>query len=290
MRVVVKAPAKINLTLDIVGKRDDGYHLLQSVMQSVDLCDRVTVSNDNTGKGIRVECGGDSPVIENNIAHTAARKFFEASGIKPQDISVKIEKKIPVSAGLGGGSADAAAVLFALDKMYDHNLTKEDMLKLASEIGADVPFCLSGGTAFTEGIGGIISPMNNLPECYLVLVKPGEKLSTAEMYKKFDNEPSDLKVENKKFSHAVQRGNLNEIGNYTGNVFEKYAPVETTEKIHGIMQKCGATGCSLTGSGPTFFGIFESHSDASSCAEILKKEFNKVYIAQPKNCGCEIEK
>lgn len=290
MRVVVKAPAKVNLSLDITGTREDGYHLLKTVMQSIDLCDTVTVSDEGKeDSGITVVCDGDIPDIERNIAYKTAEAYFEAVEKKIPDVTIKIKKKIPVAAGLGGASADAAAVLIALDKIFDYPLTDDEMLELATSIGADVPFCMCGGTAVAEGIGGLISPLPDMPECYFVLVKPCNKTSTAEMYRLYDKKGSTQTVDVDDMIDAICSADLEETGKSMGNVFEELYGMDMYEDIRKIMKENNALGMGLTGSGPTYVGIFESKSDASDCVSDLKKEYDDVYIAQPQNSGCYID-
>ena len=290
MRVVVKAPAKVNLSLDITGTREDGYHLLKTVMQSIDLCDTVTVSDDGKeGSGITVICDEDVPTIEKNIAYKTVEAYFETVEKEIPDVVVKIKKKIPIAAGLGGASADAAAVLMALDKIFDYPLTDDEMLDLATSIGADVPFCMCGGTAVAEGIGGLISPLPDMPECYLVLCKPCNKTSTAEMYRLYDKKGSTQTVEVEDMIDAICSADLEGIGDTMGNVFEELYGDGMYADIRKIMKENNALGMGLTGSGPTYVGLFENKSDASDCVSDLKKEYDDVYLTEPLNSGCYID-
>lgn len=290
MKVVVKAPAKVNLSLDITGTREDGYHLLKTVMQSVDLCDTVTVSDDaKEGSGITVICDGDIPDVEKNIAYGTVKAYFESNETEVPDVTIKIKKKIPIAAGLGGASADAAAVLIALDKIFDLPMSDDEMLELATSIGADVPFCMCGGTALAEGIGGLLSPLPDIPECYFVLVKPCNKTSTAEMYRLYDKRGSTKLVNVDDMVDAICSGDAEEIGKTMGNVFEELYGPEMFAEIRKTMKENGALGVGLTGSGPTYVGMFENKSDAADCMSELKKEYDDVYMAQPQNSGCYID-
>ena len=172
MKLTVNAPAKINLTLDIIGRRNDGYHLVKMLMQSVDVCDTVTVWDD-ADSPIQVFCNREEiPVSEANTAYRAAQAFFEAAKIENPCIGIKIKKRIPMAAGLAGGSADAAAVIVALDRMFETRLSEAELTDIGERVGADVPFCIFGGTMLAEGIGTILTPLPDLPDCYIVLSKP----------------------------------------------------------------------------------------------------------------------
>ena len=172
MKVNVDAPAKINLFLDIRGKRSDGYHIVSMVMQSISLCDEITVSRTDDGD-IKIVCSDENiPLDETNTVYKAVELFFKETEKENKGIEIKIKKNIPTEAGLGGGSTDAAAVLHALNKLYDTELSRKELAEIGAEIGADVPFCVYGGTMSASGIGTILSPLPDLPECYLVIVKP----------------------------------------------------------------------------------------------------------------------
>ena len=173
MKVNVDAPAKINLFLDIRGKRSDGYHIVSMVMQSISLCDEITVSRTDDGD-IKIVCSDENiPLDETNTVYKAVELFFkETEKRKIRALRLRLRKNIPTEAGLGGGSTDAAAVLHALNKLYDTELSRKELAEIGAEIGADVPFCVYGGTMSASGIGTILSPLPDLPECYLVIVKP----------------------------------------------------------------------------------------------------------------------
>ena len=172
MKVNVDAPAKINLFLDIRGKRSDGYHIVSMVMQSISLCDEITASRTDDGD-IKIVCSDENiPLDETNTVYKAVELFFKETEKENKGIEIKIKKNIPTEAGLGGGSTDAAAVLHALNKLYDTELSRKELAEIGAEIGADVPFCVYGGTMSASGIGTILSPLPDLPECYLVIVKP----------------------------------------------------------------------------------------------------------------------
>ncbi|WP_294911766.1 4-(cytidine 5'-diphospho)-2-C-methyl-D-erythritol kinase, partial [uncultured Eubacterium sp.] len=187
MKTEVKAYAKINLLLDIVATRKDGYHDLFMIMQSVGIYDTVTVSKQK-GRKITLSCNLDSiPVDEKNIAYKAAVAFFDAYKIKNTGIHIDIVKRIPHAAGLAGGSADGAAVIKALNEIYKTNLSDKELCKIGVKVGADVPFCITGGTLLSQGIGEVLTPVKPLRRCFIVLAKPDFGVNTGYAYKQFDN-------------------------------------------------------------------------------------------------------
>ena len=183
----IKANAKINLTLDVLGKRDDGYHLIDSVFQSVSLGDIVTVNKCDV---IRVDCTDSTICDESNIAYKAAKMLKDEFNL-PGGISIQLKKVIPVAAGMAGGSSDAAAVLVALNKLYETNLSEDELCEIGLSVGADVPFCIIGGTARVGGIGEKMEKLPDMPQCAIIIIKHGQKLSTADMYRQVDAYPQD---------------------------------------------------------------------------------------------------
>lgn len=277
----IKAYAKINLTLDVCGRRADGYHLLDSVMQSISLHDTVILDRAD---GISVDCPALQLSGEKNIAAVAARRFFAFTGVGG-GAHITIEKRIPQAAGLGGGSADAAAVLYGLDRMYKTDLSPESLCELALPVGADVPFCLIGGTARVGGIGEDITRLSPLCDCFFVLVKCGEKPSTAEMYRRLDalplHHPDTAGAVN-----AVRRGALKELGSRIGNSF---SAVCDTGKISEIFAQTDPLGISLSGSGPVVYAIYETVGQAQLAEKVLKTENIDFLTAVPSSRGVLIE-
>ncbi len=278
MAVRVKAAAKINLYLDILARLDNGYHSLFMLMQSIDLYDVITVE---TAPQITIACSdADIPSDKANIAHKAATAFFNACGIDG-GAKIYIEKNIPSAAGLAGGSADGAAVIAALNKLYDTNLTETEMCKIGVKVGADIPFCLTGGTRLAQDIGGVLSDLPPLPDCFFVLAKPSCGVSTREAYSAFDScenirHPSCVRVLN-----AAATGNLNGIIENCGNVFEQFVEVPERIEIKKIMRKHNSLLSQMSGSGPTVFGIFTAEQDATTCANELKNIIKDVFICRP---------
>lgn len=274
----LRANAKINLTLDICGVRADGYHIISSVMQSVSLCDFVEI---NKACDISVLCSNSTLCGENNIAQKAAKSFFEYTCVSG-GAEIKIEKHIPCAAGLGGGSADAAAVIVGLDKLYATNLKTEELCQIALKVGADVPFCIVGGAAKVGGIGDEITPITPLENCAFVLLKQGQKLSTGDMYRKLDEKPyAPPKTES--LVDAIKCGDITEVANYMGNAFSTVCDISKEKEL---LLKTKPLGICLSGSGPTVFAIYNDEKSAKSAANILG---DNAYFALPSKFGVETE-
>lgn len=281
MRVNIDAPAKLNLFLDIRGKRNDGYHIVSMVMQSVSLYDEITVSDTDDGE-ISIICSDDSiPIGECNIAYKAARMFFEATETHNKGIEIKIKKNIPAQAGLAGGSTDAAAVLLALNKMYETGLSKKELADIGANVGADVPFCIYGGTMTAGGIGTILSPLPDLPECYFVIVKPKIGISTKDAYDKSDSPEFEAIKGMDRITEAICESNIKSVAKNLYNKFEVVTDLPEIETIKSAMMKCGALGAAMTGSGSAVFGIFENSSERDDCARRLEEQYKSVFTAEP---------
>lgn len=291
MKVVLKASAKINLLLDILGRRDDGYHLVQMIMQSVDLQDTVTIISTENPEEIKVICAGngDVPEDETNTAYKAAKRFFEETGVEKTGISIKIKKRIPVAAGLAGGSADAAAVIAGLNELFHCGLDDDKLADIGEAVGADVPFCLQGGTMLAEGIGTILSPLPDMPACFIVLCKPESGVSTAEAYRDFDSLPSCDHPDFEDMSDAICIRSLEEIGKSVANVFEQSTKLSEISAIKQTMNSFGAVGACMSGSGPTVFGLFENRGDADRCCSELRDSYPFAVICEPCSDGLEID-
>lgn len=279
-RLKIIANAKINLTLAITGKREDGYHLIDTVMQSVSLGDIVTLKK---AKGISVNCKGVAVSEEDNIAYKAAKLYFEETGLNG-GVYIKIKKNIPDAAGMGGGSADAAAVLVGLNKIYNTNLNTAKLEQIALRLGADVPFFIKGGTMRAEGIGEILTEIPPFSKGYFVLVKDGKKPSTKEMYSRVDNENPPM-PDNDSFINALENADLDKASGYFENSFSiVWKENKTIQKLLDL----GAVAASLSGSGPTNFGWFKDEKTAISAFKAIKKEGIEVYLAKPLNKALEI--
>ena len=282
MRTTVRAAAKINLFLDITGKRSDGYHIVNMVMQSVSLYDEVTVTIEKGDGEINVSCTDESiPCDETNTAYQAVKAFFEYAQIKPKNVWVKIKKRIPSQAGMAGGSTDAAAVLVALNEMLDTGFSQDELAEIAENIGADVPFCIYGGTMTASGIGTILTPLPEMPECYIVVVKPDIKISTKEAYEKSDSMGYEQCRSVESMADAICRGDIKAVGKALYNKFEEVVEVPEIDVIKQCMKDYGAEGALMTGSGSAIFGIFEEKSDADDCVNELERHFENVWLTEP---------
>lgn len=278
----ILAPAKINLSLDIVGHRSDGYHTLDMVMQSISLFD--TVSVERTGKGlIEVMCSEkDVPCGSDNTVHRAAAAFFEAMKTLPESgLLFHIEKHIPRQAGLGGGSSDAAAALLLLDQMYRTSLSKVELREIGLSAGADVPFCVEGGTALVRGIGEIIEPVAPMRECSIVVCRPDVGISTKEAYDAYDHKKTVKAPHTPAVLSALKADNLPILGAALGNAFEGADTPTEISKIEAEMLRFGATGARMTGSGSAVFGLFENPAQAELCLSNLLKNYSAAFLCGP---------
>lgn len=288
MSITIKAYAKINLLLDILGTLPNGYHNLYMLMQSVGIYDTVTISETGNGE-IEIECDVPGiPLDEKNIAYKAAVSFFKYTKIKNPGISIEIKKGIPHAAGLAGGSADGAAVVTALKAIFAPTLSDRRVLEICSKFGSDVPFCALGGTMLAQNTGTVLTylPQLNLP--YIVVVKPERSVSTAAAYAAFDKAGHIRHLDRIGIFNAVINGDNETLYNRIGNVFEQFIDVPERVTIKTVMRKHNAKSSCMSGSGPSVFGIFEKKEDAENCAEELKKDFPQTFLCESKACGCEI--
>lgn len=263
-KLTVKANAKINLTLNITGKLPNGYHTLRSIMQSISLHDIVTVEI-TAGGGIEVLCGGGIPSGEQNIAFKAAEAFFRSADIANSGVKITIEKHIPSEAGLGGGSADAAAVISTLNKLFGCGLSQEKLCEIGASVGADVPFCIVGGTALCEGIGEVITPLSAL-SCGCVLIAKGRLgVSTKDAYAKIDS--ADIAHAPWESSDFI--GCFESWAKLCSNDFEAVSRNPEVKTIHSEMNSYGASLAQMSGSGSAVFGLFADRTNADNCRKKL---------------------
>lgn len=276
----VNAYAKINLSLDITGRREDGFHTLDTVMQAVSLCDTITLTpTREPGVSLRTNFRY-LPVNEKNTAYRAASLFFEHCGSSGAGVQISILKRIPSRAGLGGGSADAAAVLRGLNELYGAGLSQETLLELGAQIGADVPFCLHGGACRCTGVGERLEPVTPLPDCFLVICKPPAGMSTPRAYALLDQSPPARTQGTPKLLEALESGDLRRIGKALSNRFDDAMRLMQVRKIKQIMLSAGAAGALMTGSGSAVFGLFSSEEAAKSCGSLLSEQ-GEVFFAKP---------
>ncbi len=281
--VSLKAFAKINLNLDITGVSNDGkYHTVEMILQSVDLYDTVTVSIDDE---ISVKCNHNLPENEDNIAYSAAKAFFEETEISG-GAYIKIKKRIPSAAGLGGGSSDAAAVIVALNQLYNTNLETSQLEAISEKVGSDVPFFINGGAQLAEGRGTILTPLPEIPECAFLIIKDGFKLSTGEMYKRFDSLTDVTHPQTNQLVDAICEGDLMEMSKNMQNVFEPLYD-DSIQIIKNKLVENGALCAALSGSGPSVFGLFETLSQAKEAQDVLEKEYEDIFVCEPTKSGSE---
>ena len=275
--------AKLNLTLDVLGKRDDGYHDLQSVMQTISIRDDVEI-DIGTGKPWKLLCSDESiPTDETNLAWKAAKVYCDTMKKDPNGLEIRIIKRIPSGAGMGGGSADAAAVLRALNRHYGEPLSIFALAELGAQVGSDVPFCVLCGTAMVEGRGERLRKLPDMPDCIFVVVKPEFSVSTPELYKKIDEVAIAKRPDNKAMESALIAGDLLKVSHNLCNVFD---PVVTDEHlelnyIKSLFHQYGAVGYQMTGSGSAVFAIVSEFEVAAVICNMLKENYSKVYIGKP---------
>lgn len=271
-RITVKANAKINLTLGITGKRDDGYHEIDTIMQSVSICDIIKISKSDT---ISVVCYSGGIDGQENIAYSAARLFFDVNGLSG-GAQIEITKNIPIAAGMGGGSADAAAVLCALNDMYGTCLTDDRLCDMAIKLGADVPFFIKGGTQRARGIGEKLTSIEPLGNCWILIAISESKSSTAEMYRKLDS----MKIILPDTETAIKAIADNNIPLLADNIVNSFSAVWDSE-LKNLIASTGALGVSLSGSGPAWFGIYDDLNKTENAMAVLKSHNINCFITRP---------
>ena len=278
-----KAYAKLNLTLDVLGKRPDGYHDLKSVMQTISLHDWVALDL-HTGEGWKLTCNReDIPCDSRNLAWKAAALFCTELGKDPEGITIRMEKHIPSGAGMGGGSADAAAVLRMLNRYYGHPLTPEELAALGAKVGSDVPFCVLGGTVLCEGRGEVMRPLPDMPKCVILGCKPEFSVSTPVLFRKLDGVEIARHPDNDAMEQAISAGDIPAIAREIYNVFDPVVS-EDHPQIGHIKSVCdahGALASQMTGSGSVVFAILPDRASAERAAQALKKTYSQVFLAEP---------
>lgn len=278
--IKLRAFAKINLSLDVLGTLDNGYHEVKMVMQTVSLFDNVELTK--TDSGISMECSARFlPTNSDNLAYRAAEAFFAETGIKG-GVKIYLKKHIPIGAGLAGGSSNAAAVLKGLNKLYDARLSTRKLCEIGTRLGADVPYCIIGGTRLAEGIGEKLSPLPRLPFCHIVLVKPAFSISTKWAYANIDACENLVHPPTDKLIEALEKGDLRSVCENMGNVLEdvSIAHYPILQNVKRELLELGAIGSQMSGSGPTVFGIFEDEEKARNAKEILWKKYKTVYVCR----------
>ena len=275
--------AKVNLTLDVLGKREDGYHDLKSVMQTLSIRDDIEI-DVGTGKPWRLECSKEGiPTDERNLAWKAAKVYCDTMKKDPNGLTIRITKRIPSEAGMGGGSADAAAVLRALNRHYGDPLSIVALAELGAQVGSDVPFCVIGGTAMVEGRGERLRKLPDMPDCFFVVCKPDFSNSTAELYRKLDETAIAKRPNHQAMESALLAGDLGRICENIWNVFDPVVTAEHLELnyIKSIFNSYGAVGYQMTGSGSAVYAIVPSFEYAAVICDMLRGNYPQIFIGKP---------
>ena len=279
----VKAYAKLNLSLDVLGKRPDGYHDMRMVMQTVNLTDAIRLEI-GTGQPLHMGSNlGFLPANESNLAAAAALRLCEATGVDAGGLSIDLEKTIPVCAGLAGGSADAAAVLRGLNQLLDLGLPGERLEEIGALVGSDVPYCVRGGTALAEGRGEILTDLPSLPDCLVVLCKPAFSVSTPELFRSLDGCRIRRRPDTAGLLAALESGDLPGVARRMYNVFEDALPARRAQEIDAVknvMIQHGALGASMSGTGPTVFGLVTQRDAAQGAWAALKEQYPETFLAE----------
>ena len=281
--ITIQAPAKLNLTLDVLGRREDGYHDLKMVMQSITLADRLTL-RPGRAPGIQVSSSFHFlPTGEKNLAGKAAVCFYQALGCPARDLDISITKHVPVCAGMAGGSSDAAAVLRALNRLEGDPFSPEELAHVGEAVGSDVPYCVLGCTALAQGRGEVLTPLSPLPHCWVVACKPDFPVSTPELFARIDSCRIRRRPDADGLMAALEQGDLMEVARRMYNVFEDVLPERQLARVADIKNTLiqqGALGANMSGTGPTAFGLFSSQSQAQAAYDVLKQRYQEVFLAE----------
>lgn len=284
--IEVKARAKINLTLDVLGKRQDGYHNIKTIMQSIRLYDKITVSRIE--EGIKIICNPNSPLPsekmplgEGNTAYKAARLFKDRYCIK-DGVKIVIEKNIPIASGLAGGSSDAAAVLKGLNALFKCKATEDELISIGCNVGSDVPFCIKSGTVLAEGIGDVLTELNKLPVTSVLLVIPDIEISTGQVYGKFDFTLINTRPDIELLLDAVIKGDITTLAKNMVNVLETVTLREYPQlsSIKERLIELGALGSIMSGSGPSIFGLFNNECLLQNAKKTIEETGYKTIVTE----------
>lgn len=277
-----KAYAKLNLSLDVTARREDGFHELAMLMQTVSVCDELRLSPNDSGR-ITASCSLHFiPTDERNLAVRAARCYLDAVG-EERGLHIRMDKNIPVGAGMGGGSADAAAVLRGMNRLFDERLNRRELEALACSVGSDVAFCVAGGSALARGRGELLEDLPPLPDCLFVITKPDFSISTPELYRKLDGVALRRHPDTPGLLQAMEQGRLREICMRMYNVFEDVPDrrLRAVGEIKGTLLDHGALGAMMTGTGSAVFGVFDDAGSAEAARAALAGEYRFCAVARP---------
>lgn len=283
--ITEKAYAKLNLTLDVVGLLPNGYHEMLMVMQSVSLWDDVTVTTaPGIGKISVTTNRSYLPNNEKNLGYVAAKKYMEACGVEDSDVMLKLHKRIPVCAGMGGGSSDAAAVLRAMNALNGGRLTVKELETLSESIGSDVAFCVAGGTALAKGTGTELVPVAPMPDCGIAIIKPRFSVSTPKLFAALDSVRVNMHPDTDGLLKAIPDGDLPNVARRCFNIFESILPTKEADIVNGAKAALlneGALGACMTGTGSAVFGLFSAVNDARRACDALSKNYQECFWARP---------
>ncbi|WP_270647038.1 4-(cytidine 5'-diphospho)-2-C-methyl-D-erythritol kinase [Paeniclostridium hominis] len=286
----LKSRAKINLSIDVLGKRDDGYHIVEMIMQTIDLYDNLKITKIE-GDFIKIKSDSeDIPLNQDNIVYKAAYILKKRFDIK-DGVEISIQKNIPVAAGMAGGSSNAAAVLVGLNKVWNLGMSESELKEIGLQLGADVPFCITGGSALAQGIGEELTNIHGLSEGVNILVcKPDIFVSTKEVYQSLDMNKVQKRPENQKLIESLKNDDIKYVSENMVNVLEEVTASKYKEikQIEATMMKNKALGSMMSGSGPTVFGLFDNKEYAIKAKEELLIDYNQVYLVNSSNKGVEI--
>lgn len=286
----LKSRAKINLSIDVLGKRDNGYHIVEMIMQTIDLYDNLKITKIE-GDFIKIKSDSeDIPLNQDNIVYKAADILKKRFNIK-DGVEISIQKNIPVAAGMAGGSSNAAAVLVGLNKVWNLGLSESELKEIGLQLGADVPFCITGGSALAQGIGEELTNIHGLSEGVNILVcKPDIFVSTKEVYQSLDMNKVQKRPENQKLIESLKNDDIKYVSENMVNVLEEVTASKYKEikQIEATMMKNKALGSMMSGSGPTVFGLFDNKEYAIKAKEELLIDYNQVYLVNSSNKGVEI--
>ncbi len=280
--VTVLAPAKLNLSLDVVGTLPNGYHDLDMVMQTIDLYEKITL---RTSCDLRLALPGSFvPANDKNTAFKAALAYFDYTGLLA-GVDMNVYKRVPVRAGMAGGSADAAGVLVGLNELYGAKLSMSELCAIGAGIGADVPFALLGGTCRVRGVGDLMKALPPCPDCRFVVVMPSVGVSTPEAFARYDTMGSPVHPDCEAQEQAIRKNDLAAVCAAAGNALEHCSGAVETPSICEILRANGAITAQMTGSGAAVFGIFADDAQARAAAAVLRKSYKQVYVCRPTTGG-----
>ena len=279
----VLAYAKLNLALDVLDRRPDGYHDMKMVMQSIGLTDRITLERNENGAVRSFSNLSYLPMGDKNLACAAAMAFYRSLGRPVPGWDITLEKSIPVCAGMAGGSSDAAAVLWALNQAEGEPYTREELARVGEQIGSDVPYCVLGGTALAEGRGEVLTPLPALPQCWVVVCKPDFSVSTPELFRAIDSVRLRRRPDTAGVLQALDQGDLEGVARRMYNVFEDALPQRLYSRVQDVKKlliQHGALGANMSGTGSATFGLFREEQPARQAAQALREQYADVYVCQ----------